>query len=282
MRILPLILLLATSPANSAEQSWIEKTQAPVYFAVDVNDMDAAIDWYARTFGAELLDDKSAKDGRWRMANLRSEGIAIELIRDRRSSKVEQGVRHHGLVKVGVSVPDVRAVADRVEATTGERPRVLPFEQHGIRLVQLKDPEGNTIQLHSPLTPGPDDRQLLLQMHRDVLRFHVENDLDSWMARESEDYVSANRGEISRPSIAERRARLQPYLDATTFTEYRDLVEPVVRVSDDGSMGWVICQVQVSGKSGDEEFSMVWAWIELYEKHDAEWKRVGNVSNRRE
>jgi uncharacterized glyoxalase superfamily protein PhnB len=282
MRVLFVILLLATLPATFAEQPWIETPGAPAYFAVDVSDVDAAIEWYSRTFGAELLDDNTAEDGRWRIANLRSGAFAIELIQDRRSTPVEEGARHHGLVKVGVSVDDVRLVADRVAETTGERPRVLDFEQHDIRLIQLKDPEGNTVQLHSPLTTKPDGRQLLLQMHRDVLRFHLQNDLDSWMANESEDYISANRGEISRPSIAERRARLQPYLDATTFTEYRDLVEPEVRISDDGSMGWLVCQVQVSGKSGGEEFDMVWAWIELYEKQDGAWKRVGNVSNRRE
>jgi predicted enzyme related to lactoylglutathione lyase len=282
MRTLAWIVLLMALPAMAAEHPWVESPGAPALFAVDVNDLDTAIDWYSTTFGAGLLDDTSADDGRWRIANLRSEGLAIELIRDRRSTAVEQGVRHHGLRKVGVSVPDVRAVADRVEADTGERPRVIEDERHGIRLIQLHDPEGNTIQLQSPLGADPDDRQVLLQMHRDVFRFHLENDLDSWMADESEDYIDANRGEISRPSIAERRAQLQPYLAATSFTDYRDLVEPEVRVSNDGSMGWVVCQVEVNGKRGDEEFSSVWAWIELYARQDGEWKRVGNVSNRRE
>jgi hypothetical protein len=44
------------------------------------------------------------------------------------------------------------------------------------------------------------DESVLLQMHRDVLRYHVENDLDAWMETESENYVSANRGEISHPT----------------------------------------------------------------------------------
>ncbi|MCP3981786.1 MAG: hypothetical protein GY716_20990 [bacterium] len=282
MRILHLTLLLILSSASSAEEPWIEQPEAPAFFAVDVKNMDDAIAWYSRTFGTRLLDDNTAPDGRWRMANLRSAGVQIELILDRRSVAAEDGARHHGLVKVGVSVADVAAVADRVEAATGERPRVLDFAAHGIRLIQLKDPDGNTIQLHSPLHEQPDDREILLRMHRDVLRFHVENDLDGWMAHESEHYVSANGGEITHPSIAERRARLQPYLDATTFTEYRDLVEPEVRISNDGTLGWVVCQVQVTGLQGDDEFTSVWAWIELYEKRDGDWKRIGNVSNRRE
>lgn len=125
------------------------------------------------------------------------------------------------------------------------------------------------------------DEEVLLQMHLDVLRYHIENDLDSWLATDSEDYVSANRGVISRPTIEEKRQRLQPYLDATEFSYYRDVVDPVVRVSEDGTLGWVICQVELAGVSDGEEFESAWAWIELYAKEDGEWRRVGNVSNRK-
>ena len=31
----------------------------------------------------------------------------------------------------------------------------------------------------------------------------------------------------------------------------------------------------------NERFESVWAWIELYEKQEGEWKRIGNVSNRK-
>ena len=119
-------------------------------------------------------------------------------------------------------------------------------------------------------------------MHRDVLRYHIEGDVDAWMATESENYISANRGEISRPGIEGRRARLKPYLDGTTFTTYRDLVDPEVRISEDGTLGWVVCQIEMVGRQGDEEIGAVWAWIELYAKEDGDWRRVGNVSNLQE
>jgi predicted enzyme related to lactoylglutathione lyase len=54
---------------------------------------------------------------------------------------------------VGFGVNDVDAVADRVGADTGTRPKVLAFAPHGIRLLQLQDPDGNIIQLTSPLLP---------------------------------------------------------------------------------------------------------------------------------
>ena len=69
---------------------------------------------------------------------------------------------------------------------------------------------------------------------------------------------------------------------------YRDLIDPIVRVSKDGTSGWLIAQVEIMGTraAGGEKangertrFHSVWAWIELYEKRDGRWYRVGEVSN---
>lgn len=59
--------------------------------------------------------------------------------------------RSLGFFKVGFAVPDVDLVANRVESTTGERPRVVEGAAHGIRILQLRDPDGNRIQFASPL-----------------------------------------------------------------------------------------------------------------------------------
>jgi hypothetical protein len=124
----------------------------------------------------------------------------------------------------------------------------------------------------------------LLSLHRDVIDAHLRGDPAGITGRESEDYVLAGRGEITFPSLESRRERFAGYLGATTFTEYRDMVEPVVQVSPDGNLGWVIAQVEARGKQvsqdGTEELiSFQWAWIELYERRDGRWFRVGNLSN---
>jgi hypothetical protein len=104
------------------------------------------------------------------------------------------------------------------------------------------------------------------------------------LENEAADYVVANRGEITRPTIQQRRERLSKYLGASEFSEYRDLVEPEISVSADSTLGWVVVQVMARGKqkttSGEEapiEFTS--AWIELYEKRAGKWLRTGNVSN---
>ena len=139
----------------------------------------------------------------------------------------------------------------------------------------------------SSLAQGTDsDERRLLQMHADVIRAHLENDIDLWMSLEAERYTSVNNGRISFPSVSDRRSGRSEYLSATTFDTYRDLRDPIVRISEDGSIGWLIAEVEVSGEAagpGDEPqaFYVIWAWIETYEKHDGEWRQVGNASNRR-
>jgi hypothetical protein len=57
-----------------------------------------------------------------------------------------------------------------------------------------------------------------------------------------------------------------------------------VTVSRDGTLGWVVVQVEARGvqRTADgtrEPIAFVSAWIEMYEKRGGRWFRVGNVSN---
>ena len=131
---------------------------------------------------------------------------------------------------------------------------------------------------------GRSDSEQLLALHEEVMRAHRESDVALLLRAEEDEYVIANRGEITRPDRKERGERLGPYLKQTRFSAYRDNVPPIVRVSGDGTLGWVIVQVEARGKQTTstgtvEPLEFVSAWIELYEKKAGRWLRVGNVSN---
>lgn len=136
--------------------------------------------------------------------------------------------------------------------------------------------------LDAPQPPG--DEAALLRLHEEVLEGHRARDA-RWLSSEGEEYVVANRGEITTPSLAERRERFAGYLGRTRFDSYRDLRPPVVRISTDGTLGWVIAAVAAEGTQekdgGVEPLSFVSAWIELYARTGGTWRRVGNVSNLR-
>jgi hypothetical protein len=131
---------------------------------------------------------------------------------------------------------------------------------------------------------APSDTERLLALHEEVLRAHRESNVDLLLAAEEDDYVVANRGEITRPDRKARREGLGPYLRQTRFSRYVDKVPPIVKVSSDGSLGWVIVQVEARGEQTAspgkvEPLEFMSAWIELYEKRNGRWTRVGNVSN---
>jgi hypothetical protein len=128
--------------------------------------------------------------------------------------------------------------------------------------------------------------QELLRLHRELIEAHKEKDVERLLAAERNDIIQVSRGEVLFPKKSERVQSFSEYLDDVEFQEYRDLIEPIVRVSDDGTLGWLIAQVKIAGtRSGGEgervRFESVWAWIELYEKREGRWRRIGEVSNLR-
>jgi len=136
----------------------------------------------------------------------------------------------------------------------------------------------------APASGRKAEERELLRLHQTVLDAHLASDIELLLRDEEDYYVIASDGAISRPTREQRRAGLGPYLQATRFLVYRDLVPPVVEVSADGSLGWVIVQIEAQGEqrtaSGAvERLEFVSAWIELYRKQNGRWLRVGNVSN---
>jgi hypothetical protein len=134
------------------------------------------------------------------------------------------------------------------------------------------------------IAPPLEARAQLLALHEEAMRAHRESNVDLLLRSEAPDSVSANRGQITQPTLDARRARFQQYLATTRFSEYIDLVPPIVRVSDDGSLGWVIAQVRAAGVQTTQDgvsqpLAFESAWIELYERRGGSWYRVGNVSN---
>lgn len=126
----------------------------------------------------------------------------------------------------------------------------------------------------------------LLRIHAELLEAHRAGDVTRWMAVESPVFVSVNNGRVTAQEFSDRRTQRADYLGRASFDVYRDVREPTVQVSADGSLGWLIAEVEVRGSvrstSGEPEpFHDIWAWVEMYQNLDGAWKLVGNASNRR-
>lgn len=123
----------------------------------------------------------------------------------------------------------------------------------------------------------------LLALHQAGIQAHLDKDVDFFLQDIASDYLSVGRGDIRRPTADAIRAQFSNYLGNTDFSEYADLSEPIVGISADGSLGWLIAQVKVSGQQqvGDgsvQPLDFVSAWLMLYERRDDRWVRLADVS----
>ena len=129
-------------------------------------------------------------------------------------------------------------------------------------------------------------RREILNLHESFIQAHLDKDAAFLAAPTADDYLSVARGEVTPMTASEVEAMLAPYLANTEFSHYEDLADPIIGVSDDGSMAWSIVQVRVAGtRTGDDDvshsFDTCWAWLTLYRRDGEGWQRIADVSTNR-
>jgi len=134
--------------------------------------------------------------------------------------------------------------------------------------------------------PSPDYnaiRSEIIKLHREYIKAHLEKDASFIAKPTSSNYVFVSDGEIQNIFPEQLESNLSDYLNSTEFSVYRDLAEPIVGVSKDGSLAWAIVKVRTAGmrKYSDKpakNFDLQWAWITIYENKNSQWIRVADVS----
>jgi len=139
----------------------------------------------------------------------------------------------------------------------------------------------------SSCQPKPDFDKLrseILAKHKMMIEAHWQKDADHIVSDMADNFMFVQGGDITRPGKDEVKERMEAYLNTTTFSEYRDLQEPVIGFSKDGSTAWSIVQVKIAGRrknqdGSERDMDFTCAWITLYEKQWKEWIRLAEVSN---
>jgi hypothetical protein len=134
--------------------------------------------------------------------------------------------------------------------------------------------------------PSPDlekEKAELLRLHKLDREAHFKTDVDKLLETSPEEFITVGRGKIMRSSKADERKRFTAYFKDAKYYEWDDLEEPIVRVSNDASMAWMIVRtrirrVQKNADGTEKEEKVVYAGIMTYEKRDGRWIRVANVS----
>jgi len=185
--------------------------------------------------------------------------------------------------------PDVRSTFSEWREVDGVR---LPFHvtiDDGSRLFEytfatVSFNEGSLDAFRAPVELLTDE-QKLLRRHRITMDAHLFEDAGMLAGSFAPEVTMVSAGEIHRTTGADAEAMMAGIFSNRDYTRYDDLVRPIVRVSDDGTLGWVIVQVDAEGVRLDEQgnvtepLAFTSAWISLFEKVGDAWKMSGNVSN---
>ena len=103
------------------------------------------------------------------------------------------------------------------------------------------------------------------------------------MEHAADEFISVSNGRVQRTTPAENLQFFEEYFKGAKYYEWDDLEPPIVRVSNDASMAWMIVRTRVhrvqtpSGGTATER-RFVYAGIMAYEKKGGRWVRVANVS----
>lgn len=124
----------------------------------------------------------------------------------------------------------------------------------------------------------------LLKLHKQGREAHFRTNVDLLLSNHPEaGFISVSQGKISQVSKDQSRQRFAAYFKDAQYYEWDDLEPPIVRVSKDGTLAWMITRLKVRRTQKDsagtvKEEKFVYAGIMTYEKKDGKWIRTANVS----
>ncbi|MFZ1705892.1 MAG: hypothetical protein WAT79_16220 [Saprospiraceae bacterium] len=129
------------------------------------------------------------------------------------------------------------------------------------------------------------EEQKLIRKHRIIMDGHLFGQTNEIKNLQSDSMFMVSDGEIYHLTGNQSDEMMDKMMVSRDYTSYDDLVRPIVKISEDGKLGWVIAKVYAKGIRLDENgrptgpLEFVSSWIELYEKINKEWQLKGNVSN---
>ncbi|MEP2024141.1 MAG: nuclear transport factor 2 family protein [Reichenbachiella sp.] len=121
------------------------------------------------------------------------------------------------------------------------------------------------------------EKEKILAMHHAQRDYHFNKDSVAFADQHSMNFISVNRGKITRPKREATIARYNSYFSSVEFVKWDDVSEPIIKFSDDGSLAYTIVDKIVTLTYQDEngetvEGSTHFAWTTIYKKYGTEWK----------
>jgi hypothetical protein len=124
------------------------------------------------------------------------------------------------------------------------------------------------------------ERYALIRRHIQDRKAHLGKDIPTLLEGIAAEQFNVRDGRVGTSSQAEAANRFTNYFDhVAEFIHWDDLQPPIIQISQDGTMAWMINQIRLHYRSvKNEETDAICAWLMVYEKQDDEWVAVANAS----
>lgn len=155
MKRILLIICLALLSLNGLSQEDSLPELNPYFSAIIVSDIDTSINWYVKHFGFKLINRSDANNKDFQQANLERHNSLLELIEIKTSVKTDELLKDYpkrtlieGYFKFGFVVSDFDSWLEHLNQSEVElHGSVVTNSLNGKRMLIVKDPDGNRIQL---------------------------------------------------------------------------------------------------------------------------------------
>ena len=124
------------------------------------------------------------------------------------------------------------------------------------------------------------EKYALIRRHIQDRRAHLDKNIDTLLAGMADEQINIRDGRVSRRSHAEAEDGFTAYFNQVAeFIHWDDLQPPIIQISQDGAMAWMVNQVRLHYRSiNDEETDLICTWLMVYEKQNGGWVAVANAS----
>lgn len=121
------------------------------------------------------------------------------------------------------------------------------------------------------------EKEKILKLHHAQREYHFNKDSIAFANQLSDNFISVNRGVISRPKRESTVARYNQYFSSVEFIKWDDVKVPIIKFSDDGSIAYTIVDKLLIVSFKDENENLVeekthYAWTTIYKKYNNEWR----------
>lgn len=128
-----------------------------------------------------------------------------------------------------------------------------------------------------------EEEKALFLSHVKDRQAHFDRDAEALLVNSVDSFIYVRDGKVSTSLKADRIKGMSNVLKDAEYIKWDNMESPVIRISDDGSMAWVITRLEVermkkdsTGKQNRERF--VYAGIMTYKKLEDQWVKEANVS----